>query len=287
MELSSEQKKEIKRKGKELIKDGKEVVYTLKNMAWNEIHNFGDKLMPTLKGSGISSGMLTPDEFVKTGDLLVSKFGSWKWCGSIKTEGRRDYLPVDKQYLVTLQVPCEKRANDMNNVELTDDGEWRSVKYEDKETESYKPVFIKSEKEISDDFEEFGFEDIEEDEDLAAINRGEIVMCRRYNIYITYDNFYRTPRVWLSGTSEYGIPLNYHEIFEDILTEYRNRTVTLERFPYSNETYVSIHPCKHAETMKRFIERTGITSENYLLIFLKFISSVLPTVNYDFTSSVG
>lgn len=288
MELSDEQKKELKNTGKKILKEGKEVVHTLKNKAWNEIHNLGDKLFPTLRESGITNGMLTPDEFVKAGDELVFRYGTWKWCGAMKGEGKREYLPDNKQYLVILQVPCENRANDIRGVELTDDGEWRSVKYKDEESAYIKDdhVVVKSEQEPEEIYNEYGFEDLDDDTDLAAIHGIHLIMCRRYNIYITYDNYYRTPRVWLSGTSEFGLPLNHHEIFEDIVSEYRNRTVTLETFPYSKETMVSIHPCKHAETMKRFGTRTAITPQNYLLTFLKFISSVLPTINYDFTDSV-
>jgi len=288
LNLTDEQKQELKKTGKKILKDGKEVAHTLKNIAWNEIHNLGDKLLPTIKSSGLKDGMLSPDEFVKSGNELVNRYGSWKWCGAMKSEGKRDYLPDDKQYLITLHVPCETRANDVRGVELSDDGEWNSVKYNDCEKEA-ETVMVKSENEAEKLFEEFGFEEFgfEEDEDLAAVFNGTLVMCRRYNIYITYDNYYRTPRVWLSGISEFGIPLNQHEIFEDIVSEYRNRTVTLEKFPYSKEYMVSIHPCKHAVTMKSFIERMNVTTENYLSTFLKFISSVLPTINYDFTNSVG
>lgn len=303
MNISNEKKKQLKKKGKQLLKDGKEFLetdgaelyYTAKNKAWNEIHNLGDKLLPTLKGSGFQNGMLTPEEFVAAGDNLVALYGSWKWCGAMKSDGRKSFLPDDKQYLITIQVPCEKRANDMSNVELTDDGEWGKVKYENeygnKSYNSIEDLEVEMVKLKSNDQkvveDEYGFEDLEDNEDLAAVQGGNLVMCRRYTIYITYDNYYRTPRVWLSGISEYGFPLNHHEIFEDIVEEYRNRTVTLETFPYSKQSMVSIHPCKHAETMKSFIGRTNITQKDYMFVFLKFISSVLPTINYDFTGSVN
>lgn len=57
---------------------------------------------------------------------------------------------------------------------------------------------------------------------------------------------------------------------------------------------VSIHPCKHADVIQAIINRLQKTSnqqeaisvELYLLIFLKFMSSVVPTIDYDQTNSV-
>jgi len=39
----------------------------------------------------------------------------------------KEFLPDDKQYLITLSVPCKQRANEMTDVELTDEGEWRKI----------------------------------------------------------------------------------------------------------------------------------------------------------------
>ena len=129
---------------------------------------------------------------------------------------------------------------------------------------------------------ESGFEKI--DYDTNSGNLAGFVACRRYDISITYDNYYRTPRVWLKGQNEFGTPMNSHEIFEDIMDEYKNRTVTLERHPYfSGGLHVSIHPCKHADTMKLFIKMSNLQPHMYMFTFLKFVGSVVPTINYDFT----
>ena len=50
----------------------------------------------------------------------------------------------------------------------------------------------------------------------------------------------------------------------------------------------SIHPCRHGPAMTKIIEalrETGTTPtiEQYLPIFLKFIQSVVPTIEYDYT----
>lgn len=61
---------------------------------------------------------------------------------------------------------------------------------------------------------------------------------------------------------------------------------------------VSIHPCQHADTMlelmKRYVmdadeeggERRDFKLEQYMILFLKFLSSVIPTIEYDFTYSI-
>lgn len=50
--------------------------------------------------------------------------------------------------------------------------------------------------------------------------------------------------------------------------------------------------CRHAEVMKKLADRlvaagAPFPPHHYLLLFLKFMSSVLPTIEYDYTLSVG
>ena len=58
-------------------------------------------------------GTLAPDDFVKAGDFLVETCPTWKWQKSGSTKTRKTYLPEEKQYLVTRNVPCRKRAKAM------------------------------------------------------------------------------------------------------------------------------------------------------------------------------
>ncbi len=53
----------------------------------------------------------------------------------------------------------------------------------------------------------------------------------------------------------------------------------------------SIHPCKHAHVMKKIIDTVAANGgslhvENALSVFLKFISSVVPTIESDFTADL-
>ena len=43
-----------------------------------------------------------------------------------------------------------------------------------------------------------------------------IIRTRTYDLNITYDNFYRTPRLWLFGYDERQIPLSEEDTYEDV-----------------------------------------------------------------------
>lgn len=46
-------------------------------------------------------------------------------------------------------------------------------------------------------------------------------------------------------------------MMEDIVGDYKDKTVTLEDFPYfsNNIKMASVHPCKHASVMKTLLDR--------------------------------
>ena len=129
---------------------------------------------------------------------------------------------------------------------------------------------------------------------LTAVEPDDnIVRTRTYDVSITYDKFYRTPRVWLFGYDEHRRPLTAEQIMEDVSADHAGKTVTVEAHPFLGVAHASIHPCKHASVMKRIVEQLQEGGEagnggkvdvrQYMFIFLKFISSVIPTIQYDFT----
>ena len=87
----------------------------------------------------------------------------------------------------------------------------------------------------------------QETEDTVQINR-------TYDLSITYDFYYQTPRLWLIGYSETGQVLSEKQIFEDIMADYAKKTVTIESHPHSGQKEASIHPCNHAKVMKKIID---------------------------------
>lgn len=80
---------------------------------------------------------------------------------------------------------------------------------------------------------------------------------RSYNVYIMYSPYYRTPRLYLSGYLPTGQPLPPNLTMDDIVGDYKDKTVTLEDFPFfaSNLKMASVHPCKHAPVMKTLLDR--------------------------------
>jgi len=182
---------------------------------------------------------------------------------------------------------------------------------------------------------------------------------RQYTLYISYTPYYRTPRLYLQGYQSSGssgqTPLAPHLMLEDIVGDYKDKTVTLEDFPFFDAgiKMASVHPCKHASVMKVLLERadaalklrmqrvkegkargkvdagleglvegTGgltlkdavtpgpagkregkegeewevldakeedevaIRVDQYLVVFLKFMASVTPGIEHDFTMGV-
>ena len=89
--MKPEMKKMIKSGKKEI----KEAAYSIKNMAWNEIHNLGDSYMPILKKSQFEDGILTPEQFVDACDTLIMKCPSWQWgtYNEATTSNVKSYLP--------------------------------------------------------------------------------------------------------------------------------------------------------------------------------------------------
>lgn len=170
----------------------------------------------------------------------------------------------------------------------------------------------------------------------AAEPVDNILHARSYDLSITYDKYFRTPRVYLFGYDEQRQPLTAEQIMEDISADHANKTVTLENHPHLALPHASIHPCRHAHVMKKIVtqlllhhmqtdtevgdascgnnivansgdgnsnadsdegidvnltpamrrarERVPVTQ--YLMLFLKVLSAVIPTIDYDYTVSV-
>jgi len=66
----------------------------------------------------------------------------------------------------------------------------------------------------------------------------------------------------------------------------------METHPCFGNAWATIHPCKHGHVMQKFVERSFLQSgkelrvDQYLLLFLKVLGAVLPTINYDNTFEI-
>ncbi len=265
---------------------------------------------PPKQSKFYSDGILTPEEYVKAGDYLVSKCPTWKWCKAEKGYVNK-YLPELKQYLKTT-VPSYRRASDylQNNStkEKVIEGDWVDADLDKKDVvkkpaEEIKEEAKKENKKVEvatgdDDDDDFEIEgggveivDEEEKKDPQQLN-AEVVKSRTYDVTITYDLYYFVPRMWLMGYNEEGKPLSDDEMKEDVMPEYRSKTVTIDPQPCTGIRNISVHPCRHSLLLKKMIkdfQNSGkkLEVEMSILLFLKFLQSVVPTVQYDFTMDIA
>lgn len=120
--------------------------------------------------------------------------------------------------------------------------------------------------------------------------RENIVATRTYDLNITYDKYYQTPRLWLVGYDENLKPLSINDMYQDISQDHAKKTVTMETHPHIPTVMASVHPCRHAVVMKKIISTVEDGGRelhvfSYLIVFLKLVQSVIPTLEYDFTQN--
>ena len=283
----------------------------------------------------MEKGVVTPEEFVVAGDFLVQQCPTWAWQAG-DPKHAKSFLPKDKQFLVTRNVPCRERAASMEQfagkekhlsgddegwVEAGGDGAGDAGDADDDIPDidaGVAAVSLSAAEETArdgsgasdassdiPDMEDFVDVAAEEEEDEASLlppRRSEtpesaaldarILRTRTYDLSVSYDKYYQTPRVWLHGYDERRNALDPRKTLEDISAEHARKTVTIDPHPHTGAPSASIHPCKHAPTMKRLVDgvfaATGSAPkvEHYLLVFLKFIASVVPTIEYDYTLAI-
>ncbi|KAG0680430.1 E2-like enzyme [Pichia californica] len=353
----------------------------------SRLSSFREYLTPISHTSTFATtGEITPEEFVKAGDYLVYRFPTWQWSPADDSKGK-DFLPLDKQFLVTRHVPCYVRAADYefvdgngedDNIHKDDDkldNEGWTVPQSANDSTKLPHKHINIYDEEVDDAEERSIKEVSDDDDdikdideLIDENAEDVEFIdnklnkntpadpksskkRSYDLYITYSTSYRVPKMYLVGFDSNSVPLTPEQMFEDIASDYRHKTVTIEKAPFlNNTTSVSIHPCKHATVMKVLMKRAaasarershnketenimrrishlglkdheptvndnqqeggkvsdadddadadaewedlkgegggideGIRVDQYLIVFLKFISSVIPGIEHDYT----
>lgn len=304
----------------------------VKNFLQGKVLGVAEYLTPVLKESKFyETGVINPDEFFAAGEHLTHHCPTWQW-GAGEESKLKPYLPADKQFLFTKNVPCYKRVKqvdnhqeDMEKVIGEDDGDggWvdthhnlavgqaaEGVSEMKIDSKDAKPAVRSGgaaaagndddDDEPAEDMEEFEESGMLDADDKATLDvqkaqsqenteGGGILQTRTYDMYIVYDKYYQTPRMFLYGYDERKKPLTEQQMFEDISQDHVHKTVTMESHPHiSGPPMASVHPCRHAEVMKKIIETVKegggeVGVHMYLLIFLKFVQAVIPTIEYDYT----
>ena len=141
-------------------------------------------------------------------------------------------------------------------------------------------------KKEGDDFE------IVDEEEKEKSPEDDVLKTRTYDATVTYDFYYYVPRMGLMDYNEKGLPLSYDEMKEDIMPEYRVKTCIIEPQTCTGIRNISIHPCRHSLLLKKMIkdfQNSGKKLEVHMsiLLFLKFLQSVVPTIQYDFIKNIS
>uniref|UniRef100_A0A915KKB6 Ubiquitin-like-conjugating enzyme ATG3 n=1 Tax=Romanomermis culicivorax TaxID=13658 RepID=A0A915KKB6_ROMCU len=295
-----------------------DLINTVKSQALNVAEYF----TPVLKESKFKEqGILTPEEFVLAGDHLVLHCPTWSWYSGDESR-TKPYLPKEKQMLITKNVPCYRRFKQIDNVishEKVLDGDdvdsgWVDTHfYAPENSEKVKDMGPEQEKKLNESADDNEIEEavdmeafmeqniIDDDPNLAPLShpivvesaQDEILKTRTYDLNITYDNYYRTPRMWLSGYDEHRRPLTVEQMYDDFSSDHTKKTITMENHPHLRcPPMASIHPCRHADVMKRIIDELAdngreLGVHQYLIVFLKFLQAVIPTIEYDYTKNVS
>ncbi|KAL8199703.1 hypothetical protein R6Q57_013271 [Mikania cordata] len=269
-------------------------------------------------------GVLSVNEFFIAGDNLVSKCPTWSWESGDPNK-RKSYLPADKQFLITRNgLHHYKKSMKLLGGEILLDDEdndgWLATHGHPKETksdveenvpsmetleisnrntiQSIPSYFGTEEEDDIPDMEDFEDPDNLIERDPATLqptclvahepDDDNILRTRTYDVSITYDKYYQTPRIWLTGYDESNMLLEPELVLEDVSQDHARKTVTIEDHPHVAGKHASVHPCKHAAVMKKLIEPLtagGLEPQvdKYLFLFLKFVASVIPTIEYDYT----
>jgi len=266
-----------------------------------------ERLTPLMLSSHFDShGLLAPQEFVEAGDTLVAQNPSWQWASGPASRSK-NYLPAHKQFLVIRGCPCSERVSTLEQGVAAvlssapsphpEEEDWHDVSSESLGNPTDEVLVLQSLR-LTDLGGREETKAAEDDDDLldprvlvdqVSAQAVSSNTCRRYDVHVVYNNSYRVPQVFLFGYDGTGQPLSHYASFQDCLSDYVKKTVTVEQHPHLATYMLSIHPCQHGNAMKGLVHEQRahghlVTHHLYLAHFLKFVNCVVPTIQFDFTS---
>lgn len=105
----------------------------------------------------------------------------------------------------------------------------------------------------------------------------QVIHTRTYDLHITYDKYYQTPRLWVVGYDENRQPLTVEQMYEDVSQDHAKKTVTMETHPHlPGPNMASVHPCKFVSPMHPIMAIPSITNAySGCFVFDCFLSDTL------------
>lgn len=117
-----------------------------------------------------------------------------------------------------------------------------------------------------------------------------LLATRTYDLRVTYDKYYQVPRLWLAPYGEDRGPLPPAAALDDVSSEHARKTVTVDAWPHGAGAAATVHPCRHAAVVKKLADVAASGPggarppvDRFLILFLKMMATVVPTIEYDFT----
>uniref|UniRef100_A0A8C2V6T6 Ubiquitin-like-conjugating enzyme ATG3 n=1 Tax=Chinchilla lanigera TaxID=34839 RepID=A0A8C2V6T6_CHILA len=261
-------------------------------------------LTPVLKESKLKeTGVITLEEFVAAGDHLVHHCKPFLVTKNVPCYKRCGQM----EYADGLEAIIEEDDGDGGQVDTYHNtgitGITEAVKeitLENKDSIELQdcPAMCKEEDGEAADTEEYEKSGLLETDETTLDTRKIVEACkaktdaggedailqtRTYDLHITYDKYYQTPRLWLFGYDEQGQPFTVEHMYEDTSQDHVKK-VNIENHPHLPPPLMcSIHPCRKAEVMKKIIVTVAevggeLGVHMYLLIFFKFVQTVIPTI---------
>ncbi|WAR28098.1 ATG3-like protein [Mya arenaria] len=190
---------------------------------------------PVLKESKFrETGVITPEEFVAAGDHIVHHCPTWHWSAGEEAK-RKPYLPSDKQFLLTKNVPCYKRVKQVDTHEMDQekvieendaDGGWVDTHH------FADPQLGHVQEAVQDMSLDSKATLVVENKVERQVSESEsgVLQTRTYDLNITYDKYYQTPRLWLYGYNENRKPLSVEQMYEDFSQDHAKKTVSDDIF---------------------------------------------------------
>ncbi|KAL3150053.1 hypothetical protein ABBQ38_013401 [Trebouxia sp. C0009 RCD-2024] len=212
-------------------------MYAIRNNIHKVYKGAAEAVLPARSKSRFTEeGVLTPEEFVAAGDYLVRICPSWSW-GAGQSSKAQGHLPKNKQFLITRNAPCHRRAEEVEGydeaaeelIETDAEGDgWVSTgqashqstantSIPDLDSHANQAGVSADAVDADDDIPDIDDLAIEDEDDEAAVPRNgylraeepedHIVRIRTYDLLISYDKYYSVPKFWLVGYDESKQPL--------------------------------------------------------------------------------